>query len=294
MPTLGLPNAFQSFEMGRQLQGTSGLGEFAKEMTERVKSLELLKAKAGFEAEAEFGKERALSPFRIQEAGEKARAEAQAQASVFRDFRDSAGGGGDMGDMRLSSLKLGPATYESPEAQAEEAALTEEFRRGAKLQAATRRLAVIGAQFKEALPSTGRAPAFQRFMGLLQAAGAETGIIPNPRALALVKGGRPMAISIVRDLGEVGNLSESDIASAVDTVSQANLTEEERLEFIRTFGEFALAGMSPRLRGYVLQDQDVQHVIESLGIRTDVKSFADTLRGGKPKKALPAGYTVAE
>ncbi len=72
---------FQAFGIGQQIGASkyAGIGEFAKQLTEKVNQMDLLKAKSTFDTQGEIAKERALSPFRIEEAGAKAGAEARAK-----------------------------------------------------------------------------------------------------------------------------------------------------------------------------------------------------------------------
>ena len=73
------PDPFESFQVGQQVGASkyAGLGEFAKNLTERAKALDLLHAKTQYDVQGEVAKEKALSPFRVEEAGLKAKAETQ-------------------------------------------------------------------------------------------------------------------------------------------------------------------------------------------------------------------------
>src|SRR3990167_6169379 len=89
---------------------------------------------------------------------------------------------------------------------------------GGKLGTAVKRLKVINDQMNDALPAKNANPFMQRIMGPAAVIGAKTGIVPNAKLMALKKNIRPVGIQLIRAFGEVGNLSETEQKSAIDTV----------------------------------------------------------------------------
>jgi len=137
---------------------------------------------------------------------------------------------------------------------------------GGKLGTAVKRLKVINDQMNAALPAQGTNPFAQRILGPAAVLGAKTGIAPNPRLMALKKNIRPVGIQLIRAFGEVGNLSETEQKSAIDTVENENLNEEERMAALRQFAEFALAGARPEAIQYMIKDPSVSQIMQDFGI----------------------------
>lgn len=136
-----------------------------------------------------------------------------------------------------------------------------------KLGTAVKRLQIINQQFNEALPTGANTELEQRFAGPMAAWGAKTGVAPNPKLLAIMTNSRPIAINLVRLFGEVGNLSETEQKGALDVVDQAKLTETERLEKVKQFAEYALAGASTKSIDFLKKQPDVVETIKNLGIK---------------------------
>ena len=256
-----MANPFAAFQMGAELgQGQSALGQMVRTIVERFGRQQELQGEMGLKFQGELALEREKSNL--------------ASERIKALLRGSQGGGQVGGEGRGPFIPTGftqdGVTFEDPLAKAQGEASRGAIERTQKLSGALKRLAILNREFETALPSAGQTPFAQRIRGGLSSFGAITGLAPNAPLLALKKGGRPMAISIVRDLGEVGNLSESDITSAVDTVSQEGLTEEERKEFIQTFGSFVFAGIPGQVKQVALSDPDVRSVIDAFKITTDV------------------------
>jgi len=155
-----------------------------------------------------------------------------------------------------------------------------------KLGTAVKRLSILNKQFNEALPTYEKGAVEQRVAGKLEAIGAKWGVSPNPKLLALLTNSRPVAINLVRAFGEVGNLSESEQRGALDVVDQAGLTEEERLEKVRQFAEFALAGATPKSLEGMMKDENIVEIVKNLGIK--VPGHESELKKGSKGK-LPNG-----
>lgn len=136
---------------------------------------------------------------------------------------------------------------------------------GMKLGNAVKRLSLLNKQFDEAMP-TSTNPLTQRIMGPLAVAGAQSGLAPNPRLMAIKRNSRPIAIQLVRAFGEVGNLTESEQSSALDTVSFEGLTEQERKDQVRQFAEFALSGANPESLSMLQKDPGAMKLIRDYGI----------------------------
>lgn len=139
---------------------------------------------------------------------------------------------------------------------------------GSKLGTAVKRLNLINNQLNKALPTGNNNPLTQRIAGPLAVAGAKSGLMPNPKLMALKKNIRPIGIQLIRAFGEVGNLSEQEQSSSMDVVSNESLTEDERLESLKQFAEFAIAGARPEAIDMMMQDPGVASIIKDLGINT--------------------------
>lgn len=137
---------------------------------------------------------------------------------------------------------------------------------GGKLGTAVKRLNLINNQMNEALPAKNNSPFAQRIIGPAAVFGAKTGIAPNPKLMALKKNIRPVGIQLIRAFGEVGNLSETEQKSAIDTVENENLNEEERMAAIKQFAEFAMQGARPEALEFMKKDPGVMDIANSLGI----------------------------
>jgi len=135
-----------------------------------------------------------------------------------------------------------------------------------KLAGAVKRLAILNKQFKDALPTGDRTPLEQRIAGKASTFAARMGLTDNPKLIALQKNIRPMAITMIRAFGEVGNLSESEQKGAIDTVEKSGLTDAERIEATRQFIEFALAGASPEGIKHLKSREDIQGILDAFGV----------------------------
>jgi len=155
---------------------------------------------------------------------------------------------------------------------------------GGKLGNAVKRLKVINDQMNAALPAKNANPFMQRIIGPAAVLGAKTGIAPNPKLMALKKNIRPVGIQLIRAFGEVGNLSETEQKSAIDTVENENLNEEERLAALRQFAEFALTGARPEALEFMQKDPSVMEIIKDLGI--NVQSAPSSQEQEDPKERL--------
>ena len=252
-----MANPFAAFQMGAELgQGQSALGQMVRTIVERFGRQQELQGEMGLKFQGELGLERARSNL--------------ASERMKKLLGGGQAGGEGLGPFIPTGFTQDGVTFEDPMAKAQGEAGRGAIERTQKLSGALKRLALLNREFETALPSRGQTPFAQRIRGGVASFGAMTGLVPNAPLMALKKGGRPMAISIVRDLGEVGNLSESDINSAVDTVSQEGLTETERTEFIQTFGSFVFAGIPGQVKQIALSDPDVRAVVEAFKITTDV------------------------
>lgn len=137
---------------------------------------------------------------------------------------------------------------------------------GGKLGTAVKRLNLINNQLNEALPAVSKNPFIQRIAGPAAVIGAKTGLMPNPKLMALKKNIRPIGIQMIRAFGEVGNLTETEQTSAIDTVQNEGLTTEERLDSVRQFAEFALAGARPEAIEFMRKDPGIMEIIKDLNI----------------------------
>lgn len=151
-------------------------------------------------------------------------------------------------------------------AEGEGKAIETDIANTSKLGTAVKRLAIINKQFAEALPSGDRTPLEQRIYGGTEALKAKYGFSDNKKLLAIQKNLRPIAINMVRAFGEVGNLSETEQQGAIDTVDQAGLTDQERIESTRQFIEYALAGARPESLELIKKRKDIRGVLDAFGV----------------------------
>jgi len=142
-----------------------------------------------------------------------------------------------------------------------------EIESGKKLNTAVKRLSLLNRQFNEALPTFDKTAIEQRLSGKLSSIAAKWGVKENTKLLALLSNSRPIAINLIRAFGEVGNLSETEQQGALEVVDQAGLTEDERLDKVRQFAEFALAGASPEALDEMMKDPGVVDIVNTIGIK---------------------------
>lgn len=155
---------------------------------------------------------------------------------------------------------------ERGKAQGEADFYKENMKQSGKLGTAVKRLALLNKQFKEALPSGDRTPLEQRIGGQASTWAAKAGLVNNPKLVALQRNIRPMAITMIRAFGEVGNLSESEQQGAIDTVNQANLTDKERIAATKQFIEFALAGANDDGIAMLRKQKDLQGIFDAFEV----------------------------
>jgi len=141
-----------------------------------------------------------------------------------------------------------------------------EIEGGRKLTTAVKRLSLLNKQYNEALPTLDKSSIEQRLSGNIDAIAAKWGVKPNAKLLAILSNSRPIAINLIRAFGEVGNLSESEQKGALEVVDQAGLTEDERLDKVKQFAEFALAGTTPESLKAMMDDPQVLDIVKTLGI----------------------------
>lgn len=166
---------------------------------------------------------------------------------------------------------------------------------GGKLGSAVKRLNIINEQLNAALPANNN-PLVQRVMGPLAVIGAKTGLVPNPRLLAIKKNIRPIGIQLIRAFGEVGNLSEPEQKSSMDVVNNDKLSPEERLASVKQFAEFALGGARPEALDFMMKDPAMGQIIKELGINLPSMNTAGradnvedaSVNGGQDLEALRA------
>lgn len=151
-------------------------------------------------------------------------------------------------------------------AEGEGKAIVKDIETTSKLGGAVKRLAILNQQFNKALPSGDKTPLEQRISGNYQKFAAKAGLTDNKELVALQRNIRPMAITMIRAFGEVGNLSESEQQGAIDTVNQADLTDKERIESTRQFIQFALAGARPESIKLLRDRKDISGILDSFGV----------------------------
>ena len=108
------PDPYQSFKVGQEVGSSrfAGLGEFAKQVTERAKALDLLHAKAQYD---------------VQSAGATETAKANAQVNAFKNLLGGQGGEGEGGtglggsDFMVESIDAGPFNLKSRSAMEQQA-----------------------------------------------------------------------------------------------------------------------------------------------------------------------------
>ena len=182
------------------------------------------------------------------------------------------------GEKEALSLLTSLTTLQSPEDKTRQKLRQEDLQSNQKLGTAVRRLSLLNRQFKEALPSGDKTPLEQRIFGSAQAVGASLGIVNNPKLLALKRNIRPIAINLIRAFGEVGNLSETEQRGAIDVVSQANLTDEERIASTKQFIEFAIVGASPQARAFLTEQKDIKGILDAFNVNLDPTTESENAR----------------
>jgi len=197
---------------------------------------------------------------------------ANRQADVMGQFFNKDGPGG----MITPEATIGGIKFVDPEQtrkvqslEAEGVSREEQMKGAQKLSRAVRRLSILNQQFNEALPTGDRSAFQQRIAGPLAVIGAKTGISPNPRLMALKSNIRPIAINLIRDFGEVGNLSETEQRGAIDAVTKEGLTDEERIAQTGQFIQYALGGIPKETRDFLLQSSDIKQILDDFGIQFD-------------------------
>lgn len=181
--------------------------------------------------------------------------------------------------LQLEVAKLEKEAGMTPELAAEEEGRVEgikeskkqSYKVGSKLSGVIKSMDSLRQQFDEALPSEGRSTAGQRINGILSSFGAKTGVKENPELLALLKNSKPIAVGLIKDLGETGTLSKTDIDTAVNLVQMDGLTEEERAAGIKQFLENALSKMDYDVKQYILSQEDIVGILK--GLKVDINKF---------------------
>lgn len=233
---------------------------------------------------------------------EKAKAKAEympnAQTGVF-SFNPFTGEFNQVSTVPKGSVvrnTLGPENLKERETIKQEAqTIGKQKETGSKLGTAVKRLKIVNQQFNQALP-TSKNPLMQRIAGPTAVFGAKTGLNPNAKLLALKRNSRPIGIQLIRAFGEVGNLSETEQKTALDTVQMEGLTDDERMESVKQFAEFALAGANPEALEFMLRDPDVKEIVDGFGINlsgfssnsTNMSNDIDSARR-EAKEAITAG-----
>jgi len=111
----------------------------------------------------------------------------------------------------------------------------EAFKQAEGLKRAVKKIGSITRQFNEALPSGEATATEQRISGLISVFGAQTGLKPNPKLLALQRTAKLQLRAILRDMGEGARLSDQDISQNIALIEQAGLTNDEREALISTY-----------------------------------------------------------
>lgn len=183
----------------------------------------------------------------------------------------------------------------SPETMADRELAKKTTDQARRIGEAINKLAVINKQFKEALPAGDKTPLEQRIGGRVESIKAKLGLTKNDKLVALQRNIRPIAINMIRLFGEVGNLAETEQKGAIDVVSQADLTDEERIAQTRQFIEFALAGANPDALKMISERKDVRGILDAFGVdlntlpqpaeeSTEIPTVGGTFEGKKVTK----------
>ncbi|HEC64919.1 MAG TPA: hypothetical protein ENI23_06490 [bacterium] len=163
-----------------------------------------------------------------------------------------------------------PKTPEQRETEAIEGGIKkgveEAFKQAEGLKRALKKVNSITRQFNEALPSD-FPPIVQRFRGFLAGIGAETGLAPNPKLLALKRTAKLQLRAILRDMGEGARLSDQDITQNIALIEQEGLTNGEREALVSTYMQTAVDSMDFRTLRVLQDDPGVLAMFEDLGVQ---------------------------
>lgn len=265
--------------------------------------IEQARALGPVETEQQVSRAKAMLPIEIEKATAVAQAEAQADPykQILSQQMGSMGtAGGGVQDMMLESLgpsgptlKSRSAMAEAAQIEAQQTAMTDEFKMTNKLGGAIRRMAEIKKQFDKALPGDSGSPFEQRLKFATEGQGAKYGLVDNPELAAIMQSLPSEAIAQARALGEVGNLSDSDKQAAISTLSIGGLNNAERWAFLRNYSRFVMAGVGPRGRDQLMSDPEVKAIIGDIGDDPS-QLAAPPILGGKilvkEKKTGKRGY----
>lgn len=173
-------------------------------------------------------------------------------------------------------------------AEGEGKAIVKDTETTSKLSGAIKRLSILNEQFNEALPSGDRTPLEQRIYGVTENIKAKYGLTDNAKLVALQENIRPMAITMIRAFGEVGNLSESEQQGAIDAINQSNLTDKERLQKTRQFMKFALGGARPESIEILKKRKDIVGILDAFGVDIGEKEESKSIKTTISKEAAIA------
>jgi len=177
-----------------------------------------------------------------------------------------------------------PKTAEQREREAVEGGVKkgveEAFKQAEGIKRALKKLGSITRQFSEALPTGNLHPFIQRIRGIFADIGAETGIAPNPKLLALKITAKLQLRAILRDMGEGARLSDQDITQNIAIIEQTNLTDEEREALIATYMQTAVDSMDFRTLRVLTDDPGVVQMFDGLGISLQDSASGELKVGG--------------
>lgn len=143
--------------------------------------------------------------------------------------------------------------------------LKDEIKGSSRLFKGLKRFATAVDAFKRAMPAD-VLPAVQRVRGPLLSFGAKTGIVPNEELLALQNQIKSDAINFVKALGESGNLAQQEQQNAIDAISSADKTDEERNASVRIALEKGMSGYSTDALSVLLKDPSIVDMLVSFEV----------------------------
>jgi hypothetical protein len=135
-----------------------------------------------------------------------------------------------------------------------------------KLTVAIKRMDIVRKQFDEALPESSDMPLYQRIGGGTEVWLTKMGVKDNSKLMAIESNQRMLAIQMIRMFGEVGNLSETEQESALQSVNMSGLTPKERVEKVRQIAEVALAGAPEYAIRTLLERKDIVEMLDAYSI----------------------------
>ena len=189
----------------------------------------------------------------------------------------------NMGQTPQAKMQMSVETTRQKEAVKRESKQTEQ---SDKLGRAIKTMTALRGQFDKALPPVPGSedlPLLQRYEAFKQNIGSKTGLTNNPQLAAINRSLQMTARLAVRDFGEVGNIPQSDVNAAVESITSGDLNESERNSLLSSFIEIAIARAdNPKSVNKLLINPNVKEMLSLYGIDPD--TF-----GGKPGKQKGSG-----